>query len=91
MPKFVTTNWIELNDLSGSQYSVNKNTSFKTPMLRSNLCDYNVAYIAVKGTIDLLAPADNEDDKAEKEVTFKNNAPIRSYITIDNIKTILKN
>ena len=35
--KFVTKNWIELNNLSGSQYSVNKNTRFKTLMLRSDL------------------------------------------------------
>ena len=38
--KFVTSKWIELNYLSGGQYSVNKNIRFKTPMLRSDLCDY---------------------------------------------------
>ena len=31
--------WIEVNDLSSSQYSV-KNIRFKTLILRSNLCDY---------------------------------------------------
>ena len=35
--KFVTRKWIEVNDLSGSQYSVNKNIRFKTPMLISDL------------------------------------------------------
>ena len=31
--KFVARTWTELNDLSGGQYSVNKNVRFKTPML----------------------------------------------------------
>ena len=50
-------------------------------MLRSYLCDYSDAYIVVKGTIDLLAAAANENDKAEKDVAFKNNAPFRSCIS----------
>ena len=37
-------------------------------MLRSNLCDYSDTYISVKGTVDLLAAAEDENDKAEKEV-----------------------
>ena len=32
-------------------------------MLRSKLCDYSDAYIIVKGTIDLLAAATNENNK----------------------------
>ena len=46
-------------------------------MLRSNLCDYSDAYVVVKGAKDLLAVAANENDKAEKEIAFKNNAPFR--------------
>ena len=42
-------------------------------MLRSDLCDYSDAYIAMKGTIDLLAAAANENDKAQRDVAFKNN------------------
>ena len=41
----------QVNDLSSGQYSVNKNISFKTSMLRSDLCDYSDAHIVVKGTI----------------------------------------
>ena len=63
--KFVTREWIEVNDLSGVQYSSNKNTRFKTRMLRLDLCYYSDAYIVVKGTIDILVAAANEDDKAE--------------------------
>ena len=84
--KFVTKRWIEVNDLSSGQYSVNKllqnfNILFKTSMLRWDLCDYSDAYIIVKGVIDLLANNTNEIDKAEKDVTFKTNAPFRSSIS----------
>ena len=40
-------------------------------MLRSDLCDYSDVYIVVKGTIDLLAAAANENDKALKNYVFK--------------------
>ena len=48
MSKFVTGKWIEVNDLSGGQYSANKNKRFGNPMLRSDLCDYIDTYIVVK-------------------------------------------
>ena len=57
--KFVTRKWIEINDLSGDQYSDNKNIRFKTIMLRSDFCDYSDAYIVVKRTIDLGVNGDN--------------------------------
>ena len=44
----MTRIFIEINDLSSSQYSVNKGIRFNTPMLRSELCDYSDAYIALK-------------------------------------------
>ena len=50
-------------------------------MLRSDFCDYSDAYIVAKETIDFLALAANENDKAEKNVAFKNNAPFRSCIS----------
>ena len=37
--KYETRKQIEVNDLSGGQYFVDKNIRFKTPMLRSVLCD----------------------------------------------------
>ena len=57
--KFVTIKWIEVNDLSSGQYSVNKNIRFKTSMLISDLSDYSDAYIVVKGTITV--EGDNYD------------------------------
>ena len=68
--KFVTTKWVEVNDLSSGQYSVNKSITFKTSMLRSDLCDYCDGYIIVKETIDLLAAAVNENKKAQKNLAF---------------------
>ena len=51
LPRFVTKKWIEVYDQSGGEnYNVNKEIRIKTPMLRSDLCDFNDAYIVVKGT-----------------------------------------
>ena len=61
--KFVTREWIKVNDFSGGQYPVNKNIRFKTLILRSDLHDYSDAYIVVKGAIDLLPAATNENGK----------------------------
>ena len=43
--------WIEVNDFSCGQHSFNKSIKFKTPIPRSDMCDYSNAYIFVKGTI----------------------------------------
>ena len=51
LPKFVTKKWIEVYDQSEKNYSPNKEIRIKTSMLRSDLCDFNDAYIAVKGNI----------------------------------------
>ena len=59
-------------------------------MLRLDLCGYSDAYIVVKGTIDLLADDENENDEARKNDPFKNNAPFRSRLSkIDS--TIIDN
>ena len=63
----LTKKWIETNDLSSGQYSVNKNLRFKISVLRTNLRDYSDAYILVKGTIDLLAAAANENHEAQEK------------------------
>ena len=49
--KFRTKNWVEINDRSRGTYNTNNQIRFKTSRLRSSLCDYNDAYILVKGTI----------------------------------------
>ena len=75
--KFVTKKWVEVNDLSSGQYSVNKNIRFKTSMLRSDLCDYSDRYI-VKGMISVRDT--NANNRINKNRTFKDNVPCRSCI-----------
>ena len=47
-------------------------------MSRSHLCDYSDAYISVKERITVRANNDNE--RQNKKLTFKNNAPLISCI-----------
>ena len=79
MTKFVTKEWIEVIDFSSGQYSVNRNIRFKTLMLRSDLCDYSDAYIAVKRRISVAGT--NANNRRKKKPTFKNNTPFRSCIS----------
>ena len=51
--KFRTKNWVEINDDRRGIYSDNKLINFKTPVIRSSLCDYSDAYILVKGNISV--------------------------------------
>ena len=78
LPRFVTKKWIEVYDQSEGNYDVNKEIRIKTSMLRSDLCDFNDAYIVVKGTITVTNP---DNAKRNKPVTFKNNAPFISCIS----------
>ena len=82
----MTRKWIEVNDFSGDQYSVNKNIRSKTPMLRSVLCDYSDAYIVVKGTVTVEVNGLN--NRASKKLAFKNNVLFRSCISKINNKFI---
>ena len=37
--RFITKKWIEVHDQSRGSYNTNKQIRFKTPTLRSDLCD----------------------------------------------------
>ena len=83
--KFVTTEYGRVNSFLDT-YNENKSIRFKTPLLRSNLCDYSDAYILVKGTITVTAPganngANNIRDKRNRPIILKKNAPFVSCIT----------
>ena len=85
LSKFVTREYVRVNSLSNT-YNENKSIRFKTPMLRSNLCDYSDAYILVKGTITVTAlgvnnNADNIRDKRNRPLILKNNALFVSCVT----------
>ena len=77
--KVVIKNWIEVNDLSSGQHSVNKNIRPKNSMFRSDLCDYSDTYIVIKGGITV--EGDNGAKKRNKKLIFKKNAPFRSFIS----------
>ena len=63
--KFVTIEYVRVNSLSNT-YSENKSIRFKTPMLRSDLCDYASAYILINGTIMVTANAGANNIKDKK-------------------------
>ena len=92
LSKFVTREYVRVNSLFNA-YNENKSIRYKTPMLRSNLCDYSDAYILVNGTITVTAPgvnknANNIRDKRNRSVILKNNAPFVSCIARINGKLI---
>ena len=85
LSKFGNREYVKVNNLSNT-YNENKSIRFKTPMLRSDLCDYSDAYILVKGKITVTAPrvnngANNIRDKRNRPLILKNNAPFVSRIT----------
>ena len=75
LSKFVTRDYVKVNSLSNT-YNENKSIRFKTPMLRSDLCDYADAYILVNGTITVAR------DRQNRSLILKNNAPFVSCITV---------
>ena len=89
LSKFVTREYVKVNSLSDT-YNENKSIRFKTPMLRSDLCDYADAYILVNGTITVTANAgaNNIRDKKNRPLILKNNAPFISCITKINNELI---
>ena len=81
LSKFVTRQFV--NSLSNT-YNENKSIRFKTPMLRSNLCDYSDAYIFIKGTVTVngvLNEAENEILGRNTPLILQNNAPFVSCMT----------
>ena len=88
VPRFITKKWVEVHDQSGNaedRYKPSKQIRFKTLMLRSDLCDYSDAYIVVKG--DITLEGDNDANKRNKNLAFKNNAPFINCISkINGVK-----
>ena len=78
LSKFVTREYVRVNSLLDT-YNKNKSIIFKTPMLRSNICDYSDAYILVNGTITVTG--NHPRDRQNRPLILKNNAPFVSCIT----------
>ena len=85
LPRFVTKKWIEVYDQAQENYDINKEIIIKTSMLRSDLSDLSDAYIVVKG--DITLKGNNDANKRNKNLVFKNNAPFINCISkINDIK-----
>ena len=85
LSKFVTRDYVRVNSLSNT-YNENKSIRFKTPMLRSDLCDYADAYILVNAAI--TAAGNQPRDKQNRPLILKNNALFVSCITRINNELI---
>ena len=81
LPRFVTKNWTEVYVQSVKNYNVKKEITIKTPMLRSDLSDFNDACIVMKG---IVAVTDPDNAKTNKAAAFKNNAPFINCISKTN-------
>ena len=53
--KFLTRKWNIVNDNSNSNYTAANEITYNTEILKSNLCDYNNAYILVIVDITVVA------------------------------------
>ena len=73
-----TKKWFEVYNQSEKNYNPNKKIKIKTSMLRSDLCDFSDAYIVVEG--DITLEGDNDANKKNKNLAFKNNAPFINCI-----------
>ena len=96
--KFITKNWVEINDESKISYSTGSDIKFKTTVLMSSLCNYADVYITVKETIRITGAGDDDAAKRlhewNKGIIFKNCAPFTKSISwingteIDNAQDI---
>ena len=90
LSKFVTREYVRVNSVSNT-YNENKSIRLKTPMLRSDLCDYADAYILVNGTITvngIVNGVENERIRRDRKLTLKNNPQFVSCITRINNELI---
>ena len=79
--RFVTKSRNIINDQSNAIYDVKNEVIYNTEVLKSNLCDYNDAYILVRGDITIVG-------ENSAEVAFKNCVPFITCITKINGTTI---
>ena len=72
---------VEINEVRGT-YSHNKQIKFKKTMVQYSLCDYDDAYILVKGniTVNNTNGAGADANNTNKKVIFKNCVPFTSCI-----------
>ena len=54
--KFVPGKWSIVHDQSNANYDAGQEIIYNTEVLKSNLCDYNDAYILLKLDITVIEP-----------------------------------
>ena len=72
--KLVTRKWKVVNEQSNANYCVRKEIIYNTEVSKSNLFDYNNAYILIRGRIIIAG------SNLATEVAFKNCAPFTKCI-----------
>ena len=72
LTKFFTEKWIKVYDQSEGNYDVKKASRIKTSMLRSDLCNFNDAYIVVRGNITANEKTFTANDIEEPNNTAAN-------------------
>ena len=77
----MTRKWNIVNDNSKANYGVGNQITYNTEISKSNLCDYNDAYILIGADIT-ITPA------GATQVAFKNYAPFTKFIAKIDGKTI---
>ena len=98
LSKYITKNWMEINDQSRGVCNTNSDIRFKTTMLKSSLCDYGHVYILGQEAIAITEVGDDaaarQTDERNKGVILKNCAPFTNCkieinnTEIDNAKDI---
>ena len=69
----MTRKWNIVNDQTNANYDVRNDIIYNTEVLKSNLCDYNDAYILVRSDNTVTAPT--------TQVSFKNCVVFTKCIT----------
>ena len=70
----ITRKWNIVNDWANSNYDVRNEITYNKEILESNICDYNDAYILVRGAFTVTAVPSTQ-------VSFKNCEPFTKCIT----------
>ena len=82
LPRSVTKKWIEGYDESGKNYDANKEIRIKTPMLKSDLCDFSYAYIVVEGNIAVAKKTFTANDFEAPHNTAANAAATKTVLAV---------
>ena len=90
--KFMTKNWLKIDDESQGVYDKDNQIRFKISMLRPRFCDYSDLYILFKWTITVASTAAKgaANNAANEKVILNNCAPLANWISrVNNTQAFL--